>query len=442
MNNQTTSRMVPQNVEMEYQVLSGLYFNHKDFAEFIMPPDTFYDAQARKAYEAMLKLFHEEKTVNDMVMLSEASGLPFSFFTDLAIANWVSNFQLKQNVGYLLFKRRQRVLWELAHRIYNYTDQLRDEKELLEFEAQLVETLTDNKDDSDEAASISSIARRLWDESATVKHVPIINSGFPTLDRLSMGLRPGFLWAVGAASGTGKSFFVLNLILEALKQKKKIALFSLEMSQDINFFRLLGMRANASALDLADGSLNGRDDAVQDGYGWLADQGLWIYDDKMTCKEIYERTRRLNSKNKLDMIVIDYLQLVSGPGSLYENMSEAVNTANRIAKVCKCSVILVSQLSNETLKAGVKSDLPGYKGAGDIVAGVDLGLILERPKNKDGDMLMNELHVKIIKNRHNPSGNAVIKLHIDYPSGLITEVGAPVPTPAEIVDRYNNQDNT
>jgi replicative DNA helicase len=213
-----------------------------------------------------------------------------------------------------------------------------------------------------------------------------------------------------------------------------VALFSLEMSQDINFFRLLGMKSNKSALDLADGEIE--DPAIMDGYGWLADQPMWIYDNQMTCKEIYERTRRLNAKHKLDMIVIDYLQLITGEGSLYENMSEAVTTANRIAKVCKCAVVLVSQLSNETLKAGVKADLPGYKGAGDIVAGVDLGLILERPKTKDGDIVVDELNVKIIKNRHNPSGNTVINLKIDYPSGLISE--RPL-TPGEVMEKASKR---
>ena len=421
MENGVVGKMVPQNVEMEYQVLSGFLYNPKEFAEFLVPEDTFYDPQTRKAYQAILKLFREEKVITDLTLLAEYSGLPSSFFAQLQVGNFVSYTQLKTNIQYLLFKRRQRLLFQLSHQIYNFSDSLRDEKELLEFEASLVESLTTNKDDSDDNASLNVIAHRLWDDAPNKSRVPVIETGLPTLDEKSNGgLRPGFIWAVGAASGTGKSFFVLNLIMQAIKQQKKVALFSLEMSQDINFFRLLGMKSNKSALDLADGEME--DPAITEGYGWLAEQPMWIYDNQMTSREIYERTRRLNAKHKLDLVVIDYMQLITGDGSLYENMSEAVGTANRIAKVCKCAVVLVSQLSNETLKAGVKADLPGYKGAGDIVAGVDLGLILERPKTSDGDVLIDQLNLKIIKNRHSPSGNAVIKLKISYPSGLITEV--------------------
>jgi len=429
-------KLAPQNIELERQVICGLMINPKDFVEFILPPDIFYDDENRQAYEAMLKLFREDKEIGDIGLLSVYSGLASSWFATITLGHWVTSHQLKHDVDHLLFKRKQRRLLELSRRIYNESDQVKDNKGLLELEANIVNSLTEQIDDGDDKAAVANIANRLFEELSNGQKVPVIKTGLPTLDNLSKGLRPGFLWAVGASSGTGKSFFVLNLILQALKQQKKVALFSLEMSQDVNFLRMLGMRSNRSALDLADGF---NDDSVNEGFGWLADQKFWIYDNQMTCPEIYERTRRLDSKQNLDLVVIDYLQLISGPGSLYETMSEAVGVANRIAKVCKCAVVLVSQLSNETIKAGEKSAIPGYKGAGDIVAGVDLGLILERPKNQDGEVLTQELNVKIIKNRHNPSGNVTIRLNIDYPSGLIYEPLIFPTSPAEVVAKMKSR---
>ena len=178
-----------------------------------------------------------------------------------------------------------------------------------------------------------------------------VSTGFIDLDRLLGGFQPSDLVIVAGRPGSGKTAFALSIIQHAaLLKKKRIALFSLEMSAEQLVQRLVAGKAKIDSQDLRIGRI--RDDQYSElvkATGELSEAQIFIDDSAVvTPLEIRAKARRLQSEYGLDMVVIDYLQLMTIRGRI-ENRVQEISQISRqlkeLARELKVPVVALSQLS-------------------------------------------------------------------------------------------------
>jgi replicative DNA helicase len=223
---------------------------------------------------------------------------------------------------------------------------------------------------------------------------------------------PGHLWVVGGYTSHGKSAFAVELISRVLSNSvgAHIALFSTEMSKGTYLLRLVANPTGIPSFVILQGNhISGVQKKIDEAFGFIGKKNLIIFDDVYRFKEIAEKSKNIKTQIGLDLLFIDFIQNVVGEGSLYERMALLAPQLQALAKELSCTVVAMSQVSNEAVKDN--SGLIGFKGAGEIAAAADLGLWLERERDKkEGFKLNGEiLNVFIRKNRHGPTGKSTLK---------------------------------
>ena len=163
------------------------------------------------------------------------------------------------------------------------------------------------------------------------------------------GFQKGDMILIAARPSMGKTTFALNLAeYAALRACKSIVVFSLEMSKEQLAYKLLCSEANVDMLKLRTGNLEDTDwDSIARASGPLADAKIYIDDTAgISVMEMRSKCRRIKIEHGIDMIVIDYLQLMSGSGeSRQQEVSEISRSIKALAKEMQCPVIALSQLS-------------------------------------------------------------------------------------------------
>jgi replicative DNA helicase len=219
---------------------------------------------------------------------------------------------------------------------------------------------------------------------------------FTALDRDYIGYRPGQLWAVGGWTSTGKTQWAIEAMTRLMQNDPgaRVAMVSTEMTEDQVMARII---ANLSG----EGShriLNGKVDVSRQ-EDWLCCCNLCVWDYLYEMGEIDSALRREKAKNGLDLVVIDFIQNVRKPGfsKQYEMMSEIAKEFQRMAKQLKCCIIVLSQIPNSAGKED--SGILEFKGAGEIAAACDVGILLKRDKGRKEIVL-----VDVRKNRHGACG--------------------------------------
>ena len=177
-----------------------------------------------------------------------------------------------------------------------------------------------------------------------------ISSGFPELDDKTAGFQKGDMILIAARPSMGKTTFALNLAeYAALRQGKSVAVFSLEMSKEQLSYKLLCSEANVDMSKLRHGDLEDRDwENIAKASGPLAAAKIYIDDTAGTSvMDMRSKCRKLKMEHGIDMIVIDYLQLMTGSNkeSRQQEVSEISRSIKALAKEMQCPVIALSQLS-------------------------------------------------------------------------------------------------
>lgn len=243
-----------------------------------------------------------------------------------------------------------------------------------------------------------------------------IDTGFEYLNKMIDGLRQGHLWVLGGYTNTGKTFMVLNIVANLIKQKKRIGFYSLEMSKVDIFGRLLGIMTGQNSLKLLKGiSTNENKQVIENIKEEIKASKMFLYTELSDLDKIKLSMIRENMKNKVDLFVVDYIQLMQADGkSEYENMKMAITEFQKLATQLKVSIIVLSQISNEAAK-NRNSVVMGFKGSGDIGAAADLGIELlpdkeDLEEDKEFTSEENKMRYKadvkmvIKKNRHGMKG--------------------------------------
>lgn len=265
-----------------------------------------------------------------------------------------------------------------------------------------------------------------------------LRTGFRDLDRMLTGLQPGHLMIVAARPGMGKTSFALELARQvASKQRKNVAVFSLEMTKQELMDRIIAGFLGVEAWKLKKGELT-QDDFTRLGelFDGLRDHPLFIDDDSdTTISNLRSKARRQQMEQGLDLLIIDYLQLIEVTDRVAsnENRTQQVSYISRslknLARELSCPIIALSQLSRSVEQRNppipILSDL---RESGSIEQDADTVLMLYRDDAYNEDSAEpGTTDCYIRKNRNGPTGR--VGLHFDHARMSFTDAPQQAPFP-------------
>ena len=418
-------RVLPHSVEAEQSVIGSMLMDREAIisASEIITADDFYQHQYGVMFESMVELFNEGKPV-DLVTLQnrlkekdvppEVSSL--EFVRDI-MATVPTSVNVKSYANIVrekaVLRRLIRVNEEIANTCYAGKEKLED---ILAHTEKAIFDLLQSRN-SGEFVPIRQVALNVLEKIETASRsggtVTGIPTGFIDLDYKTSGLQPSDLVLLAARPSMGKTAFVLNLVdYIAVRKGLPCMVFSLEMSKEQLVNRMLAMESNVDSQKLRTGSLTDADwDAVVEGIGIIGNSKLIIDDTPgISITELRSKCRKMKLEYGLQMIIIDYLQLMTGSGKTSDNRQQEISDISRslkaLAREMNAPVIALSQLSRacET-RQDHRPMLSDLRESGAIEQDADVVMFLYRDDyyNKDTDK-PNVAEVIIAKQRNGPIG--------------------------------------
>lgn len=231
-----------------------------------------------------------------------------------------------------------------------------------------------------------------------------MKTGFTDLDSMTNGLQSGDLIILAARPAMGKSAFALNLATQVARRNEgAVAIFSLEMPSDSLMKRLLSCESSVNADKLRNGFLSGEDmNRLYESGSLLSERPIYI-DDTSTIRvsQIFSKCRKLKSEHgTLSLVVIDYLQLISGSGrsdSRQQEVSEISRNLKILAKEMECPVIALSQLSRKVEeRTDHEPQLSDLRESGSIEQDADIVMFLYREAYYDKEKQKENSDVEVV----------------------------------------------
>ena len=278
---------------------------------------------------------------------------------------------------------------------------------LSEVQKNIMDINIENKEDASGKNAVNQLIKAQVEYSEKYehgnKHIGI-PCGIEKLDSTIDGLRKGHVWVIGAWASTGKSSFLLNIIHNIAKNTPT-ALISLEMGAIDIVSKIISIRHGISTQGIIKGMTNDDNlDKIEDGKSYVYNSKLNIYTKYFELEQIKMLIRKEVYTRKTKVIAIDYVQNIIGQGMReYELLTKVAIDMQSIARELEITIILLSQVSNESVKGNGAG--AGFKGTGAFEAVADLAIRLYR--NKENEKIQDKdvpLFIKIEKNRHGFTG--------------------------------------
>ncbi len=430
-------RVPPQSVEAEQAVIGGLMLAPESLdrvGDFLTEHD-FYRRDHRLIYRAIRELSEKNRPFDAVTLgewfeansLSEQIG-GTGYLIELA-SSTPSAANIKAYAEIVREKAVMRQLIEAGTEIVNdgFQPEGRDSQEVLSAAEMKVFKIAEQgrRGRADfvplrEAMKDAfQILQERYENQGSVTGLP---TGFHDLDEMTAGLQPSDLIILAARPAMGKTTLALNIAeYGALKTKKSVAVFSMEMSSSQLAFRLLSSIGRINATRLRTGQLEDEDwSRVNMAIKMLSDVKIFIDDTPALSPDVLRsKARRIKREHDLGLIVVDYLQLMQVPGSA-ENRTNEISEISRslkaLAMELKVPVIALSQLNrgleSRTDKRPVMSDL---RESGAIEQDADIIMFIYRDEYYHKDSADKGLaEVIISKQRNGPTGTVKLKFFGEY----------------------------
>jgi replicative DNA helicase len=438
-----TDRSLPHNLEAEKSVLGAILINNETFnqaAEVIDAQDFFRDAH-RRIFEKMVVLTDRSEPVDLVTLkdelarsdeLEEVGGPAYvSALTDgvprSANVEYYARIVKEKSTLRRLIQSATQVL-SRAYEAEEDADLLLDEAERSIFQIAEHRLRKGFVALSEMVGSGYDMIEKLQEHRGLVTGVP---SGFVDLDELTSGFQNSDLVIVAARPSMGKTSLVLNIALHCgIHAGKTVGIFSLEMAKEQLFMRMLTAEARVDAHRFRGGYL-GEDDYARlvDAFGRLHDAKVFVDDTPSAgILEMRAKARRLKLEHGLDMLVIDYLQLMQGRGR-FENRQQELASISRslkiLAKELEIPILALSQLSRAPEARGDhRPQLSDLRESGALEQDADVVLFIFREEMyaSDGDRrpeVEGVAELLLSKQRNGPTGTvrlAFIKKYTRFES--------------------------
>lgn len=429
-------RIPPQNIEAEFSILGGLMLDREawDLVGDQLEAADFYKPAHQSIFKAIFDLQVKNQPI-DLITVSNTLQATGSFEsaggTDYLVElvnKTVSAANVKAYVQIVkeksLLRRMISTGSEIIEKAYTEdfasSDQFLDESEE-RFYKLGAKTRSEGLVNPMDVVKTSLIKiEDLYKRKADITGVA---TGFTQLDRMTSGMHSGELTIIAARPSMGKTAFSLNMAQHmALRQKKTIAYFSLEMSKEAVMMRVLASEARINMRDIRSGKVN--DSAwpkLIQAAGSISDCNLYIDDTSgVSPFEVRTRARRLKSQVGLDAIIIDYLQLMDLKQKVESReraVSEISKALKALAKELEVPVVALAQLNRgvegRTEKRPMLSDL---RESGSIEQDADVIMMLYRDDyyDKDDPDKQGQAEVIIGKQRNGPTGTVKLKWEAEF----------------------------
>jgi replicative DNA helicase len=359
-------KLPPQNIEAEQMVLGAILIENDSINKVVetLSPDDFYKDTHSRIFSVMLDMFETGEAI-DLITLTEALrgkiGLE-SVGGASYLAYLVSLVPTAANIrNHARIVREKAVLRRLIHAATDIITQSYEDSrtvenidELLDRAERSIFEIAQNKI-KDAFVPLKkivghsfAIVERLYERKEMVTGLP---TGFVDLDERTSGLQPSDLIIVAGRPSMGKTAFCLNIAsYAAIEKGKSVAFFSLEMSKEQLVMRLLGSESRVDAHKLRTGHLSERDwTPLSNAAGRMAEAPIYIDDSAaISVLEMRAKARRLKAEHGLDLLIVDYLQLMRGrgdEGSREQEISNISRSLKALAKELQVPVIALSQLN-------------------------------------------------------------------------------------------------
>jgi replicative DNA helicase len=421
-------RTLPHNLDAEKSVLGAILIHNEAFnhaAELIDSRDFFRDAH-RRIFDKMVALSERGSAIDFITLKEELSrgGDLDEVGGPAYIAALADGVPRSANVEYyariVKEKSTLRNLIHSANKILAEAYEAEQEPDLLLDEAERsIFAIADDRIRSGFVPlrvlvqSGFATIEKLQQSKGKVTGVP---SGFHDLDEMTTGFHPGDLVVVAARPSMGKTSFVLNVAqYVGTNTTMTVGFFSLEMSKEQLFLRMLTSEARIDAHRFRTGFLGEKDyGRLSHALGTLSEARVFIDDTaSIGVLEMRAKCRRLKAEHGLDLVIIDYLQLMQGRGR-FESRQQEVSAISRslkgLAKELSCPVIALSQLSRAPEgRSDHKPQLSDLRESGAIEQDADLVFFIYRPEVYDKEETKPEdqgiAEIIIGKQRNGPIGS-------------------------------------
>ena len=356
-------RVPPHSYEAEESVLGGILIDNFTInsAMEILKPEDFYKRAHSEIFKAMVALTERGEPIDAVTLseelkktniLDECGGLEM-------ISRLASSVPSAANVIYYAnmvksFSIRRTAIHEASEVINNAYDTEKNLDEFIDETEQRILSISDEKTEKsfthigDIAQDALQLVERLYDKK---KSVTGVSSGFSKLDDITAGFQKASLFILAARPGVGKTALALTFAQNvALREELAVGIFSLEMSKEELFMRMLSSEARVSNSKLKTGKFPESDfPKIVEAASRLTDAPIYIDDTGgLTITELKAKARRLAREKKLGLIIVDYLQLMRSPIYKYSREQEIADISRSLkglAKELNIPIIALSQLN-------------------------------------------------------------------------------------------------
>ncbi len=419
-------RVPPQSIESEQAVLGALMLRPAAIHEItdLIRAEMFYLKKHGLLFETIMELSTKGEPIDvvsvsnklkEKKIIADVGGA--SYLTEIMerVPSTV-NIRHYANIVYKKYTLRSLIdaSEEISRIAYDENDQ--DVTEIIDSAEKSIFRISSSMNVKGAFTSIKNSLVETWDQIAYLhenkNEVRGVPTGFPNLDSLIAGLQPSDLIILAARPSVGKTTFALDIARNAALSGKAVGIFSLEMSANQLVQRMLSAESRVSSWSIRTGhGLQSNDfNALQEAMDRLSKAPIYI-DDQAGNSIVKMRSvaRRLKSEHGLDLIVVDYLQLMTTSknyDSMVNQVTEISRSLKQLARELNVPVLALSQLSRAVEARGGKPRLSDLRDSGSIEQDADLVMFIHREdRYKDMSERDNIAEILVEKHRNGPVGS-------------------------------------
>lgn len=439
---ENTGKMLPHNLEAEQSLLGSMFLSveAQGLCFVKLKPEDFYSIAHQKIFQAMLTNYAKNIVVDYVTVTKEletngelenVGGVNYVIDLTNAVpssANYKYYLQIVQNDSTL------RKIIKASQDSINYCFENQDAKDALSRAEKSIFDISKEQNVSELrhiSAGVTEVVDRMEKLSIDKNAFKGLKTGFPTLDNYTKGFHKGDLILLAARPGIGKTSLALNICSNAATISNSVcAVFSLEMPMSQIAQRVMCSVGYISMSDATSGTNNPATwETVLQTKDMMSNAGIYVDDSSLTTPaQIISKCRRLKAEKGLDLIMIDYLQLMksdSSAGKRDYNRQQEVADLTRSLKIAarelECPIILLSQLSRDIEKrVDHKPQLSDLRESGAIEQDADIVMFIDRTNEVESDGDVEEVsgdedcRLVIAKHRNGALGTINLKWAKEY----------------------------
>lgn len=376
----------------EKSVIGAILLDSKKFpvVRQILSASDFRDQNYKRVFEVMDNLYKKEYEITPVAIHSKDENIKASFLAEI-MASVVSPSFAEQDAKIVKDK-------SLSRQIVGYGKQISaagESESIEEAEDKMIDSLKRlNENKIKKERSLDDILEAVLVEQFEDR-VRGIDTGIKQIDKMTVGLKGGHFWIIGAQYKTGKTLLAME-IMRRVARKHKTFFYTLEMGDDELVSRLLWQERGNKDKNKAIDAIHSMND------------NLYIFDNKFRLAQI--ESHILSQEVKPKLVFVDYIGLVeTSDKKEYERISNVSRSLKLLARRAGVCIIALSQISNESINNKTKT--VGYKGSGNIAADVDVGMVLYRDLEEHTEDVSFTCDIKL--NRHGRTGKIGFEFNIE-----------------------------